>query len=268
MKQKLNNAFLSVILAIFSISSVSAQWELGLGGGISLPNLTASGSDNNPLNTGYKSRLGPGVDIYGAYSLSKLFALKLAVDYSAQGGKKDGMQALATPTEIAEYFEEQSQTPPQYLYANYNSEAKLDYLMVPLLARFGWDLRSGSALRFYAEAGPFVSFLLSAKQVTSGNSQFYTDPSGMQALPLGSQSFDSTVDIKSDTHAANFGFEANIGLSLGIGQTRRSHIFLELGGNYGLINIQKGTANGKNNTGAATAMIGYAFCFTNKKTSK
>jgi hypothetical protein len=38
----------------------------------------------------------------------------------------------------------------------------------------------------------------------------------------------------------------------------RSKIFIEGGGNYGFLNIQKGTENGKNNTGAATINIGYA----------
>jgi hypothetical protein len=268
MRKYLSFTLFSTLIAVCSISPSAAQWELGAEGGISLPNLTASGSSNNPLNTGYKSRLGPGFGAYGTYSFSTLFSLKAAVDYSAQGGQKDGMQALTTPPAVVGYFEEQGQTPPQYLYANYNSVAKLDYLMIPLLGRFGWDLHSGSPLRFYAEAGPFVSFLVSAKQVTSGNSQLFLDPSGAQAFPGGPQSFDSTVDIKSQTHAANFGFEANIGLSMRLGSNSHSNLFIEVGGNYGLINIQKGTANGKNNTGAATAMIGYAFRFSPKSQGK
>jgi hypothetical protein len=255
-------------LALINSFSVIGQWELGVEGGISLPNLSASGSENNPLNTGYKSRFGPDFGIYGARSFSKLFSLKLAIEYAAQGGKKDGMQALTTPPEVVEYFESQGQMAPPYLYANYNSVAKLNYLMVPLLARFGWDFHSGSPWRFYAEAGPFVSFLLSAKQVTSGNSPLYLDPSGTQAFPGGSQSFDSTTDIRSDTHAANFGIEANIGLSLKVGSTRQGNLFIQLGGNYGLLNIQKGTANGKNNTGAATAMIGYSFHFGDRSPRK
>jgi hypothetical protein len=66
---------------------------------------------------------------------------------------------------------------PQYLYANYKSEAKLNYLMIPVLAKFEWNL-SQSPLNLYFEAGPFVSFLLSAKQETRGESQFFTDPQG------------------------------------------------------------------------------------------
>jgi hypothetical protein len=264
MLKMLTKTFFAIFLTSFSFSSVVAQWELGLDGGISLPNLTATGSENNPLNTGYDSRLGPAFGAYGRYSFSNLFSLKAAIEYSAQGGKKDGMQALTTPPEVVGYFQEQGQTPPQYLYATYNSTANLDYLMIPLLARFGWNLGKSSPLRFYAEAGPFVSFLLSAKQVTSGNSQLYLDPGGMDAFPGGPQSFDSTTDIKSQTHSVNFGFEANIGLSMRLGPSSRSSLFLQIGGNYGLINIQKGTANGKNNTGAATAMLGYAYHFAEK----
>lgn len=52
-----------------------------------------------------------------------------------------------------------------------------------------------------------------------------------------------------------FGVECDLGLAL---------IFLtadiiEGGGNYGFLNIQKGSENGKNHIGAATIRIGYAF---------
>jgi hypothetical protein len=70
---------------------------------------------------------------------------------------------------------------PQYLYANYKSEARLNYLMVPVLAKFGWNFNK-SPLRIYVDAGPFIGFLVSAKQVISGQSQFFSDPSGTQAL--------------------------------------------------------------------------------------
>ncbi len=129
--------------------------------------------------------------------------------------------------------------------------------MVPVLAKFGWDLKN-SPLRIYADAGPFVSFLLSAHQVTSGNSQLYTDPSGQNALPGGSQPFDANTSIKDQLHTTNFGVEGNIGLNYKLGL---SSIFIEGGFNYGFLNIQKGTANGKNETGAGTVAIGYSYWF-------
>ena len=45
---------------IFLSQTTNAQqFSFGVRGGISIPNLSASGSSQNPLNTGYKSRLGP-----------------------------------------------------------------------------------------------------------------------------------------------------------------------------------------------------------------
>ena len=77
-------------------------------------------------------------------------------------------------------------------------------------------------------------------------------------LPIGEQSLDNTENIKDQIHKNNMGIEGNIGLSY---QISKSRIFIEGGGNYGLLNIQKGTANGKNNSGAATANLGYAYQF-------
>ncbi len=53
---------------------------------------------------------------------------------------------------------------------------------------------------------------------------------------------------------ANVGLEGNVGFMYRKG---RHNIFIEGGGNYGFLNIQKGSANGKNNTGAATLAVGY-----------
>src|SRR5690606_16936607 len=83
--------------------------------------------------------------------------------------------------------------------------------------------------------GPFVSFLLTAKQVTNGNSQFYTDAAGQMPLPIGEQSLDNTENIKDQIHKTNMGVEGNIGLSYQISKNR---IFIEGGGNYGFLNIQ------------------------------
>ena len=81
------------------------------------------------------------------------------------------------------------------------------------------------------------------------------------------QSFDANNDIKNQLNSFNFGVSGNIGIAYNFS---RSNIFLEGGGNYGFLNIQKGTANGKNNTGAGTVDIGHAYTFANnnKATNK
>ena len=253
-----------LLLATFTFSaSFSQNFALGVRGGISIPNLTSGGSTENPLNTGYSSRLGSDFGIFGEFEISHEFSLQPMIEYSSQGGKKNGLQAFPIPDAYAAYFP--PGMAPTYLYANFKSEAKLNYLMIPVLAKFGWNLKPLSPLRIYVDAGPFVGFLLSAKQVTSGSSNIYADAGGQQPLTQDPQSFDATDDIKSQLNTTNFGAEGNVGISYLVG---KSNIFIEGGFNYGFLNIQKGTANGKNNTGAATVCLGYACWLAGKAKGK
>jgi len=241
-----------VVFTLFLFSAHAQQTAIGVHGGISIPNLTSSGSEQNPLNTGYSSRLGPEFSVFAEFKISDLFSIEPMIQYSSQGGKKNGQQAFPIPSGLANMFPS-GQVPP-YLYANFSSEAILDYLMIPVLAKFGHSFKQ-SPWRIYAQVGPFVGFLVSAKQVTSGQSQIYLDPAGTQPLPIGSQSFDNTQDIKNQLNTTNFGVEGGIGLNYAFGL---NNLFFEAGGNYGFLNIQKGTANGQNNTGAATNTLGYS----------
>jgi len=249
------------ILLLLSVSlfvhmNVRAQqFALGLRGGLSIPNLSAGSGNRNPLNTGYASRLGPDAGLFAELSFSKLFSLEPMLEYSSQGGKKNGLQAFTTPDALVAMYPP-GQAPP-YLYANYNSEAKLNYLMLPILAKFGWNIRN-SPLRVYIDAGPFAGLLVAAHQVTGGQSPFYADAGGQQPLPGGPQSFDHTEDVKNNLHKFNAGIEGNIGLNYHLGF---GNVFIEGGGNYGFLNIQKNAADGKNETGAAAVTIGYSHKF-------
>lgn len=180
-----------------------------------------------------------------------------SLEYSSQGGKKNGFQAFATPAAYAAFFPPDQQ--PPYLYASYNSEAKMNYLMLGALAKFSWLLGSKSPCSFYVDGGPFGALLLSAHQVTTGSSVIYADPQKQIPLTQTEQSFDNKQDIKSDLHKGNFGVEGDVGLAF---NTKGGKLFLEGGFNYGFLNIQKGTENGKNQTGAATVRVGYAINLT------
>lgn len=250
----MKKAFLFVAVSGFLLLHfrVDAQRvAVGARGGVSIPNLTAGSGNENPLNTGYSSRVGPDAGVFMEFRCSRVFSVQPMIEFSSQGGKKNGLQALPTPPEAAPLFP--AGQAPTYLYADFNSEARLNYLMIPVLAKFGWDIRH-SPLRVYVDGGPFLGLLLSAHQVTSGQSALFLDPEGQQALPSGSQSFDNKEDIKDQLHTVNVGAEANVGLDLKMG---RSNVFIEGGGNFGFLNIQKGTANGKNHTGAALIAVGY-----------
>lgn len=235
------------LMLLFTRFALAQQPTVGIRAGLSIPNLTAGGSDKNPLNTGYGSRLGPDLALFAEFHLSKLFSLQPMLEYSSQGGKKNGLQAFTTPQQLIAMFPPGQA--PLYLYADYKSEAKLNYLMLPILAKIGKDLRNPD-WRIYIDAGPFIALLVSAHQVTGGESQFYSDAAGTQPLPGGAQSFDHTENIKSDLRRFNAGLEGNVGLSY-------KNVFIEGGGNYGFVNIQKHALDGKNNTGAAVITIGF-----------
>jgi hypothetical protein len=244
-----------LLLCLITFKSLGQNITIGFRGGISIPNLTAGSGNQSPLSTGYGSRLGPDISVFTEFRLSEVFALRPMVEYSAQGGKKNGLQAFTTPDELKTMLPPGQV--PNYLYANYKSEAKLNYLLLPILVKAGWNIK-GSPLKLYLAAGPFIGLLLSAHQVTNGESQFFTDPAGQQPLPGGSQSFNDNTNVRTSLHRVNAGFEGNLGLSYTLGP---NSIFIEGGGNYGFFNIQQNTADGKNETGAAVATIGFSRTF-------
>jgi hypothetical protein len=246
---------LCLLFFLFGLEVCSAQsWDIGIKGGISIPNLTSGGSVNNPLNTGYKSILGADGAVFAQYGVTKVFSLELSVEYSKQGGQKNGNQALPTPEEVSSQYPPGSA--PPYLWATFDGKANLDYLLIPVLGKFTFKLASKSPLKWYVDAGPFVGFILSAKTVTSGTSNVYLDQGQTQPLLPGPIPLDATTDIKSQLHSANFGIEGNLGLAYCMD---RYSIFVEGGGNYGFVPIQKDASNGQNHTGAAVARIGFSY---------
>ncbi|PUZ22612.1 hypothetical protein DCC81_19450 [Chitinophaga parva] len=247
----MRHLFMLLLLLALTPALAQTHIDLGIKGGISIPNLHAGNSDN-PINTGYSSRVGPDFGVHAEFHLTRHFSLQPQLEYSAQGGKKNGAQAFTPTAEQASQFP--SGQVPQYLYANYKSEAKFNYLMVPILAKYGLDL--SEHWRFYVGAGPFVSFLLNAKNVTSGSSMIYTDPAHTQPITPAPVSFDHTENIKDELKKTNVGIAGHVGFAYSFG---RSSIFVEGGGNYGFIKIQRGETNGNNNTGAGNVDIGYAF---------
>ncbi|MEO8713314.1 MAG: outer membrane beta-barrel protein [Parafilimonas sp.] len=258
-------SFSIACIIIFNLQSQaqdSVKHYIGIKTGISIPNLTAGGSVQNEINSGYSSSIGPDFAIFYECLLSKKFSLLTQLEYAAQGGKKNGFQALPTPADLDPYFTAQSRPVPDVVYADFKSKAKINYLMLSELAKVNFSLGAKSPVSLYLDAGPFVGLLVSAHQVTSGSSNIYADK-GMQEnitqiTQQGTQSFDNTQDIKDQLHKGNFGIEGDVGFALNM---KNKKIFIEGGGNYGFLNIQKGTENGENHIGAATVRVGYAFGF-------
>jgi hypothetical protein len=243
----------TLVIALHALPAYPEGITIGLRAGLSIPTLTEP-ADPNPLTTGYDSRLGPDFGVSVELPVSSTFSLVPMVRFSTQGGRKKGLQALPTPNEAVPLFP--AGHAPTYVYADYKGVTKLDYLLVPVLAKASKQV-GRTPFRANLAAGPFAGFLLSAHQVTSGTSTLYVDPAALQPLPGGPQALDADVDIKNDLHTFNYGFEASIGATY----ERGRHAFtFEVGLNYGLLGIQK-NVDGKNNTQATIVAVEYGYRF-------
>jgi hypothetical protein len=239
-----------VLLFLFATQNIFAQsWQLGVKGGLSLPNLTSSGGSE--VSMGYKTISGPDFALTSEYKLSKKFSLEADIEWSTQGGQKTGLQAIPASPDLASYFP--PGLDPSYLYANFNTGVKLQYLMLPVLFKYYFDLGRSKKWKLYADCGIFGALLMNANAYASGTSKVYFDKQETFPATTLPVKFDSTGNIKDQIHQGNFGVEANLGI---LYQITSFSIFAEGGGNYGFIDLQKDSQNGVNHTGALIFRIG------------
>jgi hypothetical protein len=224
----------------------------GAHGGFSIPNLRDHG--DTELSANYTSRFalfGGGI---AEKLLSPAFSLRLELNFAPQGGKREGMQ----PIQDTSQFPVPPGTP---LYADFKTEAKLNYLEFPLLV--GWHF--GSARQFEAQFGPYGGILLSAKTETSGTSSIYTDPQGNDVLtippgypgegqPIPPQDFSATTDNKSSLKSFNWGLQGGLSMAQAV---PGGVALLEVRGGLGMTDIQKSSADGQNATGVMVVAFGY-----------
>jgi hypothetical protein len=226
---------------------------IGITAGISVPNLTAG--SNNPLSSGYETSLGADCGIFAEFTLNHWLSIQPGINYSQEGGQRNGLQPLINPYPDI--------SPQPYLYANYHNAVQLNYLLFPIMAKFKFNITK--KLQFFFNVGGFGGMLLGAKTMSSGESHVYMDPAGTIEQPLYPGAifpFGDTTDIKDSAKSFNAGVIAFVGFSYTVG---RGKLFIEAGGNYGLIGVQKNPANGTNYAGAVTAHIGYAYALRRRK---
>jgi len=240
-----------LILGLSTQNRVIAQntW-FGVKGGLSIPEL---GGGNTPQSKGYKSRTGPDFGIFAYRNISDHFALQVELEYVSQGGIKKGVQEI--DASMLTGLPLPTGTP---LFANYKTEAIMNYLELPLLAKY--TIPIFKTHEFYIVAGPNFGYLVNAKTKTKGTSQLFFDQAETQPVeiggqPLPAQDFNAETDIKNDLKKMNIGITGGIGISRKYGP---GHLILNLRGSYGFTNVQKDPINGKNNTGCLVISLGYA----------
>lgn len=249
--EKLRALTLALLLAA-GPAAAQTPFYLGIKGGVSIPNLTAG--NGSPVSSGYSSILGPYFGLFAerAFHKDSRWSLQVELDYSIQGGKKNGVQAV--PTAPFQAMVPPGTPLPEYLYATYDSKALLDYLQLPVLAKYRMPV--GKKWRLTIDAGVYAGYMVHATDKTKGSSNIYFDEAEEQQFPAPAQDFSGNHNITDQINRFNFGIQGGIGLEL---QCHRGHAFVEAGGNYGFLNIQRYAEDGTNHTGAATVVLGYAF---------
>lgn len=303
-------SLMSIALLLVATGVNAQDVSIGVKGGLTIPSIRPGGT-KTPLSEGYSSRLAWGGGAFTELQFTETFSLTVGLEYSGQGGQKKGMQALPagpitgqaiagikqgvianlTPmmgAEQAAVVAAGTSTlfPDDYIYADFKSTAKFNYLMLPVQAKFGCNFSPTSPFRAYVSVGLFASYLMKAERVSEGSSRFYTDYKGTlladyadavvknMAEPAKSvfngilsssefkalgaeQNLNNTQDITDQIYRFNYGFIGNVGVSYDF--AARHRIFIEGGGNFGLKKIQKDDANGQNRIGAGVVMIGYSY---------
>lgn len=249
MKKIIVTSFLLVCSMVLTMAQSSSdksasKFTLGAFGGLNIPQLTGGGG--NPLSENWSSREGAAFGLTFNWNTGSHFAWRADILYSSEGGQRNGTQALD-----ASSFN--SQVPAgTYFYANYKNESILNYLEVPVMAKYSFSLSKSSKL--YVDLGPYVGFLLNAKQKTNGSSIVYADAAGTQ--PVSSEvSFDATTKIKDQINDVNFGLTGGIGFTQSVGF---GEVVLDLRGAYGLTSVQSDSKNGDNHIGNLLISLGYS----------
>ncbi|MFZ1700262.1 MAG: porin family protein [Pyrinomonadaceae bacterium] len=247
------------VLVAFSSVAVFAQSDdkdvyVGLKGGVSVPNLVGGGDEE--ITRDYKSRFTYNFGGFVDVGISKRVSIQTEVNYSPQGGKRDGIQPITAAIPGLPPL-----PPGSYLFADFKNTAKLKYIEVPVLFKYTWRRDSGP--QFYVNAGPNAGFLIKATQETRGTSTIYVDKNGTPLLlppvgtPIPPMSFDADTDVTDSLHRFNFGLTGGGGVKFPVG---KNFFFIDARASYGLTTLQKNTAtDGTSRTGNLVMSVGYAF---------
>ncbi len=244
---------LFIIIYILMFQTSPAQVEIGIQSGLSVPDLSGG---NNEISQGYTSRLAPNFGITFEFAMADNFSIEPQINFDGQGGQRNGIQPI-TSTNL----------PPLpsggYYYSNFKNMSILNYIEIPVLAKYTFGLGD---ISFDINGGPYVGFLLSATEKTSGTSSIYIDKNGTPlVMPDGNggyiqvppESFDASNDVTSSIHKVNAGITGGAGIILPV--TLRASVSLNVRGLYGLTNVQNYAQDGTSHTGNLIISVGYSY---------
>ncbi|HSA95452.1 MAG TPA: porin family protein [Acidobacteriota bacterium] len=248
----------AAVLFVATGAGFAADVRLGFHGGISIPNLR--GKDTDIFSRNFTSRRGPYFGLTADFPLASGFSLGLDLNFTSQGGVRRGMQPITMD------LPDGLPIPPgTLLYADFRNETILDYLEVPVLARY----TMGGKVRAFVEAGPYAGYLVRAKAVTAGVSALYLDEAGTMPIVIPPATEPLEVDLGAETNVRDSLVKFNVGVAGGAGVLipfGAGELVLEARFQLGLTTLQKNPeTDGHTQTGAIVVSVGYALPFTRHK---
>jgi hypothetical protein len=231
-------------------------WRIGARAGFTVPNLQAADEGSGGIDAGFKSLLGPFAGLELAYAFRPRWELVTQLNYSAQGGQKNGDQRLPTRN-FAGLFPTPplGTTLPDYLYTRFDQKTQINYLELPLMARYHFVQRG--KWRVGAQAGLYVGYLVYAHNSTKGTDKFYLDAARTQPYVNNAVVFDDERNIMDELNRINWGVQG--GGVAGYRLNKRWWLELAGGGTYGIRRLQRDTRYGNNHTGALIFSLGASF---------
>jgi hypothetical protein len=241
---------LTILLIAAGTGFAGGAVKLGVHGGISIPNLRSNETDI--FSQGFSSREGPYFGLTADFALATRLSLAVDLNYTSQGGQRTGMQpiTMGLPDGLP--------IPPDtVLWASFSNETILDYIEVPVRARYTF----GGKIRFFLDAGPYVGFLVRGVAVTAGTSALYLDEAGTMPIVIPPSTDPLVVDLGAETdvkdslETVNFGVVGGGGVLVPLGP---GDLVLEARFQLGLTTIQKyPETDGHTQTGAVIVSLGY-----------
>lgn len=265
---------ISFIAFLFVSLSVYSQFKIGVKAGYSLGNLPDPTS--NIYSENYKTLGGIDFGFSGEYELSDQFSLLTEIQWVKRGGKRNGLQPIPVNfllpqlqsigigadalNQIIIFSGGVPLSNENPLYASFENESRINYIEVPVLLKLHFS--KSKSWNFYLEGGPYVGFLVNAKQRGSGTSQFFVDAQGNMPLviqnPLGTppvielpaQSFDETNEVSDQFNNFNFGLQGGLGVQKQIDD--KYEVLFGTRASYGFLSVQEDSLLGTSNIGALT----------------
>lgn len=240
----------SLIVLMFFCLVSNAQLYVGAKGGVNMPDLAGT-----HLRKGYTSHTGiyPYGGVLTGFQFSNRLSFQTEANFSIQGGKWRGIQPVPTGAITGITIPE-----GENLYANYKVKTILDYVEIPVLAK----ITLGKKLKYYAGIGPYISVLIRAKKIITGNSLLYTDATGSIPFMIKDSVappvfLNSTILITKKINTINAGLQGGAGVQYPVGS---GNIFLEYRAILGLTNINdRNNGEGKSETNSLVVAAGYFF---------